>query len=92
MCFKKKGASKQSHCYSKREEATWHLFLNNNDPVFSTLLFAQVTQVSRLHPTPIRALRWEDKCLDKFCCSSKILSLLHVYQLPNSVGLQWLQS
>ena len=32
---------KQGHCYSKREEAAWpFLFLNNNDLVFCTLLFA----------------------------------------------------
>ena len=38
---KKQGAKKQGHCYSKREEAAWPLlFLNNNDPVFCTLLFA----------------------------------------------------
>ena len=37
---KKKGAKKQGHCYSKREEAAWPLlFLNNNDPVFCNLLF-----------------------------------------------------
>ena len=35
------GCKKHSHCYSKREEAAWSLkFLNNNDPVICTLLFA----------------------------------------------------
>ena len=35
------GCKKQGHCYSKREEAACSfLFLNNNDPVFCTLLFA----------------------------------------------------
>ena len=33
--WKKQGAKKQGHCYSKREEARLLLlFLNNNDPVF----------------------------------------------------------
>jgi hypothetical protein len=37
----KAGCKKQSHFYSKREEAAWpHLFLNNNDLVFCTLFFA----------------------------------------------------
>ena len=37
---KKQGAKKQGHCFSKREEEGWPLlFLNNNDPVFCTLLF-----------------------------------------------------
>jgi hypothetical protein len=37
----KQGAKKLGHCYSKREEAAWFLlFLNNNDPVFCTLLLA----------------------------------------------------
>ena len=37
----KKQDAKKGHCYSKREEAAWLLlFLNNNDPVFCTLLFA----------------------------------------------------
>ena len=41
MDLKKAGYKKQDHCYSKREEAIWPLlFLNNNDPVFCTLLFA----------------------------------------------------
>ena len=32
--WKKQGAKKQGHFYSKREEAAWLLlFLNNNDPV-----------------------------------------------------------
>ena len=32
---------RQSHCCSKRAEAVWSLLLlNNNDPVFCTLLFA----------------------------------------------------
>ena len=40
MDLKKAGSKKQGHCYSKREEAAWHLlFLNNNDPVFFTFLF-----------------------------------------------------
>ena len=40
MGCKKQGAKKQGHCYSKREGAAWPLlFLNNNDPVFCTLLF-----------------------------------------------------
>ena len=35
------GCKKQGHRYSKREEAAWSfLFLNNNDPVFCTLIFA----------------------------------------------------
>ena len=35
MGCEKQGVKKQGHCYSKREEAAWHLlFLNNNDPVF----------------------------------------------------------
>ena len=35
------GSIKQGHCYSKREEARLPLLnLNNNDPVFCTLLFA----------------------------------------------------
>ena len=39
--LEKAGCKKQGHCYSKREESAWLLlFLNNNDPVFSTLLFA----------------------------------------------------
>ena len=34
MGFKKQGAKKQGHCYSKREEARLLLlFLNNNDPI-----------------------------------------------------------
>ena len=37
MGCKKQGAKNQGHCYSKKEEA---FFLNNNDPVFCTLLFA----------------------------------------------------
>ena len=38
---KKQGAKKQGHCYSKREKADWPLlFLDNNDPIFCTLLFA----------------------------------------------------
>ena len=41
MGCKNQGAKKQGHCYSKREEAAWPLlFLNNNDPVFFTLLFS----------------------------------------------------
>ena len=41
MGWKKQGAKKQDHCYSKREEARLLLlFLNNNDFVFCTLLFA----------------------------------------------------
>ena len=41
MDLKKAGCKKQGHCYSKREEAAWPLlFLNNNDPVFCTLLFS----------------------------------------------------
>ena len=41
MGFKKQGAKKQGHCYSKREKARLPLlFLNNNDPVFRNLLFA----------------------------------------------------
>ena len=41
-CKKQGGAKKLGHCYSKREEAAWSLlFLNNNDPVFCTLLFAK---------------------------------------------------
>ena len=37
----KAGCKKQGHCYSKREEAAaFFSFLNNNDPVFCTLLFA----------------------------------------------------
>ena len=37
----KAGCKKQGHCYSKREEAAaLFSFLNNNDPVFCTLLFA----------------------------------------------------
>ena len=40
MDLKKAGSKKQGHCYSKREKAAWPLlFLNNNDPVFCTLLF-----------------------------------------------------
>ena len=35
------GCKKQGHCYSKREDARLPLrFLNINDPVFCTLLFA----------------------------------------------------
>ena len=35
------GCKKQDNCYSKREEGAWPLlFLNKNDPVFCTLLFA----------------------------------------------------
>ena len=41
MDLKKAGSKKQTHCYSKREEETWSLlFLNNNDPIFFTLLFS----------------------------------------------------
>ena len=41
MDLKKAGSKKQGHCYSKRKEAAWPLlFLNNNDLVFCTLLFA----------------------------------------------------
>ena len=41
MDLKKAGSKKQGHCYSKREEAAWPLlFLNNNDLVSCTLLFA----------------------------------------------------
>ena len=41
MGCKKQGAKNQGHCYSKREEAALSLlFLNNNGPVVSTLLFA----------------------------------------------------
>jgi hypothetical protein len=41
MSLKKAGYKKQGHYYSKREEAAWPLlFLNNNDPVFCTLLFS----------------------------------------------------
>ena len=41
MDLKKAGCKKQGHSYSKREEAGWSLFfLNNNDPVFCTLLFS----------------------------------------------------
>ena len=41
MGCKKQGAKKQGHCYSKREESAWPLlFLNKNNPVFCTLLFA----------------------------------------------------
>ena len=41
MDLKEAGCKKQGHCYSKREEAAWPLlFLNNNDLVFCTLLFA----------------------------------------------------
>ena len=40
MGCKKQGTNKQGHCYSKREEAAWPLLLlNNNDPVFCTMLF-----------------------------------------------------
>ena len=40
MGCKKQDAKKQGHCYSKREEAAWPLLLlNNNDPVFCTMLF-----------------------------------------------------
>ena len=43
MGCKKQGAKKQGQCYSKSEEAiAWSLLLlNNNDPVFCTLLFAK---------------------------------------------------
>ena len=38
--LQKAGCKKQGHCYSNREGAAWpFLFLNNNDPVFCTLLF-----------------------------------------------------
>ena len=41
MDLKKAGCKKQGQCYSKREQAAWPcLFLNNNDPVFCTLLFS----------------------------------------------------
>ena len=41
MGCKKQGAKIQGHCYTKREKAAWLLlFLNNNDPVFCTLLFS----------------------------------------------------
>ena len=41
MGCKNQGAKNQGQCYSKREESAWSLlFLNNNDPVFCTLLFA----------------------------------------------------
>ena len=41
MYLKKAGSKKQGNYYSKREEAAWPLlFLNNNDPVFFTLLFS----------------------------------------------------
>ena len=41
MGCKMQGAKKQGLCYSKREEAARPLlFLNNNDPVFCTMLFA----------------------------------------------------
>ena len=40
MGWKKQGAKKQGHCYSKREEAAWPLlFLNNNDHVFLQPIF-----------------------------------------------------
>ena len=40
MDLKNACRKKQGHCYSKREETAWPLlFLNNNDPVFSNLLF-----------------------------------------------------
>ena len=36
----KAGCKKHGHCYSKREEEAWPLlFLNNNGPVFNTLIF-----------------------------------------------------
>ena len=39
--MQKAGCKKQGHCYSKREDISMPLlFLNNNDPVFCTLLFA----------------------------------------------------
>ena len=42
MGCKNQGAKNQGQCYSKKEEAAWSLlFLNNNDPVFCTLLFAK---------------------------------------------------
>ena len=41
MDLKKAGSKKQGHCYLEKEEAAWLLlFLNTNDPVFCTLLFA----------------------------------------------------
>ena len=41
MNLKKQGAKQQGQCYSKREEEAWPLlFLNNDDPVFCTLLFS----------------------------------------------------
>ena len=41
MDLKKARWKKQGHCYSKREEARLPLlFLNNNDPVFCSLLFS----------------------------------------------------
>ena len=41
MGCKNHGAKNQGQCCSKREEAAWPLlFLNNNDPVYCTLLFA----------------------------------------------------
>ena len=41
MDLKKAGCKKQGQSYSKREHAAWPcLFLNNNDPVFCTLLFS----------------------------------------------------
>ena len=41
MDLTKEGARKQGYCYSKREEAAWpFLILNNNDPIFCTLLFS----------------------------------------------------